>query len=111
MGRPCFGFVSSLQFFLQYDKLSKETGGTSEEEAQRQELLNKIRKLGHFATTKIAPKELDLDSKSDDAEPIEKRETKEPEKKVFNMWLLISSKKTKKCTKFLICFAKKNFIG
>ena len=70
-----------LTVFLQYDKLSKEKGGTSEEEAQRQELLNKIRKFGHFATTKIAPKELDLESKSDDAKQVEKSETKVPDTK------------------------------
>jgi hypothetical protein len=64
--------------------LSKETGGTSEEEAQRQELLNKIRKFGHFATTKIAPKELELDSKSDESKPVGKSETKEPEKVTNN---------------------------
>ena len=56
-------------YSLQYDQLSKETGGTSEEESQRQELMEKIRNFGHFATTKIAPKELDLESKSEDTKP------------------------------------------
>ena len=68
--------------------MSKEKGGTSEEEAQRQELLNKIRKFGHFATTKIAPKELDLESKSDDAKLVEKSETKEPDTKKVGTYLV-----------------------
>ena len=55
-----------MNLFSQYDKLSRETGGTSEEEQEREELLKKIRNFGHFATTKIAPKELDLESKSEE---------------------------------------------
>jgi hypothetical protein len=54
--------VVRLSFF-QYDQLSKEK--SAESSSEREELLNKLREFGHFATSKIAPKELDLDSKPD----------------------------------------------